>query len=154
MDVREPFSRLKKKIKHRLTGNKHKQSKARADVSGERVDATGSLPRSVPHVLVGGGHDQEGDGANAVGEQDFSTNRPPQPDEPESVPGGESEHDQEGEETDVDGREDSRMYSVGSGSGQGGNDVDGGKVEQIYPSASTPPFVHSGKPDGMWTWPY
>jgi hypothetical protein len=79
MGVREPFSRLKKKIKHRLTGSKHKLSKLKkkikhrltgskhelertdTDVGGGRADATGSLPRPESHVVTGSGHpDVEG----------------------------------------------------------------------------------------------
>ena len=61
MDVREPFSRLKKKIKHRLTGSKHKSDRTEADAGEERADATGSLPRPESHVVTGSGHsDAEG----------------------------------------------------------------------------------------------
>jgi hypothetical protein len=55
MDVREPFSRLKKKIKHRQTGSKHKLDGMGADAGGERADATGSLPHTEPHVVTGSG---------------------------------------------------------------------------------------------------
>jgi hypothetical protein len=47
-----------------------------------------------PHTAASDGHDQEGSKANAVGGHVSSTNRPPQPDEPESAPGDEGEHDQ------------------------------------------------------------
>jgi hypothetical protein len=61
MDVREPFSRLKKKIKHRLTGSKHKSDRTEADAGGERADASGLLSRLESHVVTGGGHpDVEG----------------------------------------------------------------------------------------------
>ena len=61
MDIRKPFSRLKKKIKHRLTGSKHKSDRTEADVDGERSDATGSLSRPESHVVMGSGHsDAEG----------------------------------------------------------------------------------------------
>jgi hypothetical protein len=61
MDVREPFSRLKKKIKHRLTGSKHKSDRTEADARGGKADATGSLPRPESHVVTGSGHtDAEG----------------------------------------------------------------------------------------------
>ena len=56
MDVRESFSRLKKKVKHRLTGSKHKSGKTGGDTCGERVDATGSLLRPEHRVVTGGGH--------------------------------------------------------------------------------------------------
>jgi hypothetical protein len=76
MDMRESFSRLKKKLKHPLTKSKHKPDRTGADASGERVDASGSLPQLEPHVAAGGGRDQEGSGANAIGEQLFSTDPP------------------------------------------------------------------------------
>ena len=61
MDVRGPFSRLKKKIKHRLTGKKPKSDRTEADAGGERADASGSLLRPESHVVTGGGHpDVEG----------------------------------------------------------------------------------------------
>jgi hypothetical protein len=61
MDVREPFSKLKKKIKHRLTGKKPKSDRTETDAGEERADATGSLPRPESHVVTGGSHpDVEG----------------------------------------------------------------------------------------------
>jgi hypothetical protein len=150
MDVREPFSRLKKKIKHRLTGSKHKPGGTQTGADGERLDATGSFSRPEPHVVVGGGHDQEGSGANVVGGHVFSTNQPPQPDEPEPVPAPGSGDDQEEGEADVDEGKDGQRYSAGSGLGQEGDGADEEKVEQVHPSPSTPPLVRGGKPDGMW----
>jgi hypothetical protein len=147
MDIREPFSKLKKKIKHRLTGSKHKPDKIGADASGERAD--GPLPRTEPHVVAGGGRDQEGSASNAVGEQVFSTNTPPQPDKPKPVPGDKSENDQEEGDADDVGREGSQRNSMGSGPGREGNGADGGKVEQADPSLSTPSLVCGGKPDGI-----
>jgi hypothetical protein len=64
MDIREPFSRLKKKIKHRIAGSKHKSDRTEVDAGGERADATGSLPRPEPHVVMSSGHPDVG---NAVG---------------------------------------------------------------------------------------
>jgi hypothetical protein len=148
MDIREPFSRLKKKIKHRLTGGKDKPSRTGTDTGGERVGTIGSLPRPEPHV-AGSGHDQEGSGVSIVGEQVFSTNRPPQPDEPDSVPGGESESDREGGEVDADGREGSQRNSVKSGLRRGGNDADGERVERVHPSPSAPSLVRGEESDGM-----
>ena len=61
MDVREPFSRLKKKIKHRLTGKKPKSDRTEAGAGEERADASGSLPHPESRVVTGGGHpDAEG----------------------------------------------------------------------------------------------
>jgi hypothetical protein len=60
------LSKLKKKIEHRLAGGKHKPGKTAADAGGERVDATGSLPRPGPHGMGSGSHGQGGDGTNVV----------------------------------------------------------------------------------------
>jgi hypothetical protein len=61
MDVREPFSRFKKKIKHRLTGKRPKSDRTEVDAGGGRAGASGSLPRPEPLVITGGGHpDLEG----------------------------------------------------------------------------------------------
>ena len=141
------FSKLKKKIKHRLTGSKHKPGRTGADAGGERVDATGSLPRPGPHVVASGDHDQEGGEANAVGEQVLPANRPSRPTTPEPVPEGGSENGQEGE-VDVDGREDSQKHSMRSGPSKEGNGADGGTVEQVYPSPSTPSIPRGGNPNG------
>jgi hypothetical protein len=143
------FSKLKKKVKHRLAGSKYKPEKIGAETGGEGTDATGSLPRPEPHVVVGGGREQGGSGANAVREQVFSANRPPRPSEPESVPGDGGEGDQGEGGADVDGREGSQRHPVGSGPGRDEDGVDGGTVEQVHPSPSTPPLVQSGNPDGM-----
>ena len=140
------FSKLKKKVKRQLAGSKHKPEKTGADTGGEGTDATGSLPRPEPHVVVGGGRDQGGSGVNTVGEQVFSANR--RPSEPEPVPGGGGEDDQGGGEADIDGREGSQRHPVGSGPGRDGGGTDGGTVERVHPSPSTPPLVQSGNPDG------
>ena len=147
MDLREPFYKLKKKIKHRLTGSKHKLDRIGADAIGGRAD--GPLPRPEPHVVVGGGRNQEGSGSNAVGEQVFSTNSPPQPDKPEPVPGDKNESDREEGDADVVGRGSSQRNSMGSGPGREGNDADGGKVEQVDHSPSAPSLMRGGKPHGM-----
>ena len=69
MEFRDSFSRLKKKVKHRLTGNKPKLSETGTDVGGERVDSTSSRPRSEPHFVADGGSGKEGKGLNADGGQ-------------------------------------------------------------------------------------
>jgi hypothetical protein len=145
------FSKLKKKVKHRLAGGKHKPGRTGPDAGGETIDAAGSLPRPEPHVVVGGGSDQGGSGANAVGEQVFPANQPLRPGEPVLAPGGGGEDDQGGGEAGVDGREGSQRRSVGSGPGRDGDGADGGTVEQVHPSPSTPPLVQSGNPDGTRT---
>jgi hypothetical protein len=89
------LSKLKKKLKPRLPGSKHKPSRTGADTGGEGVDATGSLPRPEPRVVASGGHDRKR----------YSSSTNLQPTEPEPVPGDGSESDQEGGEAGVDGRE-------------------------------------------------
>jgi len=138
MDVREPFSKLKEKLKHRLTGRKRQPSEAEADSDGERAGPAGSLPQPGPNVVVGG------DGED-----------PPQPSEPGSVlgfvPAAESENDRGGDKVRIDGREVSqRPYThpnvevtTGSGPNREGGDIDGEKVEQ----PSVPPIPRSGEPD-------
>ena len=147
-EFRDSFSRLKKKVKYRLTGSKPKPNGPGADVGGERVESTGSRLGSEPHVIAGGSHDQEGDGANVGGGQIISTVRLPQPDDPGSVLTRGSANDQEGMETDVDVEvtEESELAE--------GREIDVEKIERVYPSlattssfklqASTP---HHGKPD-------
>jgi len=62
-DLRESFSKLKKDIKHRLTGGKRKADKAG---HGERADPSGSLPQPEPDVVTNGGRERvEGSGSNA-----------------------------------------------------------------------------------------
>ena len=142
MEFRDSFSKLKKKVKHRLTGNKSKPNKTEADVGEESVDSAGSRPGSGPHVVAGGG-------------QDLSTIRLPQPGEPGFTPARGSVNDQ-ARGAGVDGREveqtRSHLHSVdvevaeGSGPAKG-NDIDGKVVEQVDLSPSTTPIPHDGKPD-------
>ena len=154
MDFRDSFSRLKKKVKHRLTGRKPKPNETGADVGGERVDSTGSLPGAEPHVVAGGSHDQEGDGATGDGGQVISTVRLPQPDEPSSVLARASVNDQE-RGADIDGGEvehpHPHLYSdaeVAEGSGPAeGKDIGGKKVERVDPSPSTTSIPHDERPD-------
>ena len=59
MDLRDSFSRLKEKAKHRLSWSKHKTERTGADAAGERADQTGSLLRSESHTSIDGtGADQ------------------------------------------------------------------------------------------------
>ena len=59
-DIRDSFSRLKKGVKHRLTGSKRKADKTRAGGHGERANSSASLPRPGPHVVAGGERGQGG----------------------------------------------------------------------------------------------
>ena len=145
------LSKLKKKVKRRLAGSKHRPDRTGTDAGGERVDASGSLPQPRPHVIASGDHNQEGGEANAVGEQVLPSNRPSRLSKPEPMPGGESENNQEEGEADVDGREDNQNYLMGSGPGKEGSGADGGTVEQVYPSPSATSIPHSGNPDSVCT---
>jgi len=53
MEFRDSLSKLKKKVKHRLTGNRPKPNEAGADVGGEGVDSTASRPGPEPHNVSG-----------------------------------------------------------------------------------------------------
>jgi len=63
-NLRGSFSRMKKDIKHRLTGNKHKADKTGAGGSGERSDSPGPLPRPGPSVVTGRDREREGNEPN------------------------------------------------------------------------------------------
>jgi hypothetical protein len=158
MEFRDSFSRLKKKVKYRITGRKPEPNKSGADVGGERVDSAGSRSGSVPHVVAGGSHDQEGEGSSEDGGRVLSTIRLPQPGEPGPVPEHGSVNDDERRGADVDGGEIEQTHSrlhladaeVVEGSGPAeGKDVDGEKVEPVYPTPSTTSIPHDGKPDSM-----
>jgi len=147
-DIRGSFSKIKKKLKHRLTGGKRKRDGTGANSGGETTDSMSLLPQSEPHVVAGGSHDREGDRANVAGEQVFLTDPPPQPVEPESVPVREGDNDQGGEVADVDGGEASQRHShphpdieVAMGSGHSG------EPEGVHPSSCTPSISHGGKFD-------
>lgn len=143
-DIRSSYSGLKKKIKHKLTGAKHKPGGKGVDTGGERGDSPGSLLRSEPRIIAGGGHSGEEDRTKVDGRRVRSTNRPPQSDEPESVPARGSDKDQGGV---------SQVYSylradaVGGGLGREWGDADGKKIEQVHPSPSTPWIPRGGEPD-------
>ena len=76
-DIRDSYSRLKKKFKHRLTGSKNKPDGTESDASGERVSSTSSLPQPEPRIVAGGGSNRSGDKANADGQQVRPTDRAP-----------------------------------------------------------------------------
>lgn len=54
-DLRGSFSKLKKDIKHRLTGGKRKADKIGCE---ERADPSGSLPQPEPDVVTDGGRER------------------------------------------------------------------------------------------------
>ena len=84
-EIRGSVSRLKKKLKHRVTGSKRESGRTGTGVQGESVDPAGPPPRTEPPVVAGDRHDRDGNGANAGVRQVCSTDRLQQPDEPESV---------------------------------------------------------------------
>ena len=141
-DIRDSFSRLKKDLKYRLRGRKHKPDITGASTVEERVDSSGSLLRPDSHAVVGG-HHGERSGTGAAGRQARSKDLSPQLAEPRPTSG--SRDNRQRGEADVDAKEvkqrhlrpdpDIEIKSVGSGPGQ---------AEQIYPSSSTP----SIPPDG------
>jgi len=157
MEFRDSFSKLKKKVKNRLTGRSApKPNETGADVGGDRVDSTGSRSGSEPHLAAGVDHDQGEKEANADGSQDFLTIRPPQPDEPSSVPARRSANNQEGRGVDIDGGEvevsrphpHSADAEVEEGSGPAvRKNIDKEEVERVYPSPSATSILHDGKPD-------
>jgi hypothetical protein len=67
-DMRETFSKLKKDIKHRITGKKRKADKARAGGRGERADVSGSPSGSTPDVVTGSDREQGENESGAGGE--------------------------------------------------------------------------------------
>lgn len=152
MSLRDSYSRLKKKLKHPLTTTRRNPGTAGTD-SGEGLDLTSSLPQSGSHIVAGSGHDEEADGRRV-----YSTDRPPQSDQPGPVPARGSENDQGGGEVEVDGRgvgqKGSHSHSdvevaVEGGPGREGIDANGETVERVHPPPSTPSIPHSGGPDSM-----
>jgi len=146
-DIRSSLSKTKKKLKQRLTGRKRKPDGTGANPGEEGADSTSSLPQPGPHVVSDESHARDGDGAKAAGEQAFSTDPPPHPDGPESVPAHGDDDNQEGGEADIDGGEAIQSHSrshleveaaVGSGHSEGLG---------VYPSPSTPSISHGMEPD-------
>jgi len=157
MEFRDSFSRLKKKVKHGLTGKKPKPKKTGANGGGESANSTGSRPATRLYTVAGGSHDQGGKEPNAGGGQVLSMIRLSQSDEQGSMPARGSADDQGNRESDVDIEEFERVRShlhsadVGFAEGSGPareKGVDGMKVEQIYPSRSATSTPDDGKPDG------
>lgn len=129
MDIRNSFSRLKKKLKHPLTGSGRKSGRTLADVGG-------------------------GNETNTGGHQVNSTDRPV---EPESEPAHGTDEVQEGGVANSDGGVDQRysylrsdvVVTVGSERGREGGVGDGEKTKQeVYLSPSAPSISTSEGPDG------
>jgi len=153
MDFGDSFSKLKKKVKHRLTERKHKSGRKEADADGEVIDPAGSLLRPEPHVVAGGGG---GSGGDADERQTCLTDPSPQQGKPEPVPAGGSENNKGEGGVDVCGREVSQGLShlhldvriVGRGHDQVGDDTDGEEGEQFHSCSSTASTLRSEEPDG------
>jgi len=139
-DMRNSFSRLKKKIKHRLTGSKRKPDSTRADARRGRVDPTGA---------AGGDHDRGGSGTSADGRKARPASRVPQR---ESVPSGGGNNDQQGGDADIHGKEVTQRYSYLDPEAEVAVTVESrhsGEVGQVYPPPSAPSISCGGEPDGM-----
>ena len=134
-EIRDSFSRLKKKVKRQLGGSKREPRGTGSRAQTDSVDSAGPPTQAESHVLAGGRHKQEGT---------------PQPDEPESVParGGE-----DGQEIDVGGKDVGQRpeaeVTVEGERGRDENDAGGKKVERAQLSSSTASIPHSGKPESM-----
>jgi len=142
-DIRGSLSKMKKKVKHRLTGKKGKPGVTGANPAGEGADSTSSLPQPESHVVAGKSYDGEADQADTAGEQILST------DGPESVPTCGGDDGQTEGEVDVDGGEASQSHphphsdsEIGSGSGSSR------EVEWFSLSGSTPPLSPHGEEPG------
>jgi len=153
MDIRDRFSRLKKRVER--LGSKQKLGSAGADVDGESVSSDNPLPQPEPHVVV---DDREGNKTDEGGQQAGTSDQPPQPDEPELLLANKGENDQRVGKACINERKVSPMDShphsdieVGEGSGPhlGRNGDDGEEGGGIYPRSSSPLVLHSREPDGM-----
>jgi len=154
-DIRGSLSKMKKKAKHLLAGKKRKPDGAATNPGEEGAGSASSVPQPEPHIVMGGSYDGEGDRADAAGEPVFSTDQPPQPDGPESVPAHGSDDGQEGGEPGVDGGEAGQMDSYAhpdaeAAAGRGHS----GELEGVHPSPSAPSISHDGESDGTWTWSF
>jgi len=160
MDIRNPFSRLKKKVKH--LGRKQKPGKTGTGADANSVTPDNLPPQSEAHVVA---DDGEGNGAGEGGQKTGPTDQPPQWDEPEQVPANGGEDDQGGGEADLDGGEISPMYShahpdvrveVGAGGGpcRDGNGADGEDGGQFHSSSYLASIPPGGEPDGALTSPH
>ena len=141
-DIRGSLSKMKKKVKHRLTGKKLKPDGTGINLGGEGTDSMSLLLRPDPHVVDGESYDGEGDGADAAGEPVFSTDQPPQPDEPKSVPGHGGDDGQEASQRNLGPHPDVKA-AVGRGPGE--------ELAGVCPSPSTLSISHGGKPESTRT---
>lgn len=141
-DIRDSFSKLKKRLKYPLKGGTRKPEKTGSNAIGEGFSQTSSLPYSESDVVVGGNDDREGKGADAGEDQ------PLRRDEPEFTPIGEIDNHQEWGEKEGCGKE----VSQGQHSHPDVEPVAGSEeLERVSPSATS--IFHSGKwTDSMCIW--
>lgn len=85
MESRNPFSKLKKRVKNRLTGKKAIPDETGEDAGGTTLEPTDPLPRPEAHTVEDdnrqGGGNKDDTGGNQVG----SVDKPLGPDEPRLV---------------------------------------------------------------------
>lgn len=143
MDIRDSFSRLKKKVKHRLPGSRRRPDET-------EPDAEGSLSRPESYFAGGG---QEGGEVGAAGQQVQPIDSPLKLDGPEPTPASGS--GDQGGEAAVDGRGTNHRYSylhsdaevtTGSGLTQEGDHA-GEEVKQADPSPSVLPIPQTVEHD-------
>ena len=155
MDIRNPFSRLKKKVKG--LGRKQKPGKTGTGADANSVTPDNLPPQSESHVVA---DDREGNGADEDGQKAGPTDQPPQRDEPEPVPANGGEDGQGGGEADLDGGKVSPMYShahpdvevvAGGGPCRDGNGADGDDSGQFRSRSYLASIPHGGEPDGELT---
>lgn len=148
MDMREAFSKFKKKIPrpHPLAGSRRKTDRVEAEADRERANSTGSPLPSETHIVAGGGDRNR---ANTDGRHVDFTDRPPQSDSPEPMPPHPGESDRGGKQADADRGEISkrRWFAMGSKSSREGTHLDAERIDRVYPSPASPPFPQSGKPN-------
>jgi hypothetical protein len=136
-DIRNSFSKLKKDLKHRLRGRKHKSDRTGTNTAGERVDSSVSLPRSESRVAASG-HDGEGSRISIDGRQVRSRDQSPQPEL--VLAGG---NDGKRREAGVGRKE----VTLDSNAEFVVNSEPSQKVERVHPSPSAPPIPPTGAPD-------
>lgn len=165
MSLRNPLSKLKKKLKRRLGGGRDELEGCGADDGGESVDLTGSLLQSEPHADVKGrhGHLRPGNETDVGGGRVDSADLPPHSGSSELAAVNERGDDRGEREAAIERRNasrgDSRLGPGGedvaeSGPSRSGYDTNGEKVDRISPPTSTPSISNGREPGGMQMVPY
>ena len=145
MSSRNPFSKLKKKLKRQLARGRHEPEAVGAVTDGGS-EGSSSLPRPEPHLTTHGGHNhpQPGNETDADEARASSTDPLPHSDDPGFVPVSEGGRDGGGGEVFDEGREvdekgshlRSGVEGVESGPSQEGKNFDEEKVDPVNPSPS------------------